>query len=93
MATMKFNQIFSQAVYNFSVEKATWGEKENKEYVTSIVRAATNGAMFDARCFNIPREEVTNLIYWRELDAMRNSVQMVGQANFSHKQLNKKIRK
>ena len=44
-------------------------------------------AMFDARCFNIPKEEVTNLIYWRQLDATRNSIQMLGQANFSHSQL------
>ena len=43
--------------------------------------------MFDARCFNVPKEETANLIYWRQLDAARNSVQMVGQANFSHKQL------
>ena len=43
--------------------------------------------MFDARVFNIPKEEVTNLIYWRQLDAIRNSIQMVGQANFSHSEL------
>ena len=47
-------------------------------------------AMFDARVFNIPKEEVTNCIYWRQLDASRNSIQMVGQANFSHKELHKK---
>ena len=47
-------------------------------------------AMFDARAFNIPREEVTNLVYWRQLDATRNSIQMVGQANFSHKELQNK---
>ena len=46
--------------------------------------------MFDARCFNIPKEEVTNLIYWRQLDASRNSIQMVGRANFSHKELQNK---
>jgi tRNA(His) 5'-end guanylyltransferase len=46
--------------------------------------------MFDARCFNIPKEEVTNLIYWRQVDAARNSVQMVGQANFSHTELQDK---
>jgi tRNA(His) 5'-end guanylyltransferase len=46
--------------------------------------------MFDSRVFNIPKEEVTNLIYWRQLDAARNSVQMVGQANFSHKELQHK---
>ena len=44
-------------------------------------------AMFDARCFNIPKEEVTNYIYWRQLDATRNSIQSCGQANFSHKEL------
>ena len=52
--------------------------------------AADKGAMFDARCFNIPKEEVTNYIYWRQLDATRNSIQMVGQANFSHKELHGK---
>ena len=45
------------------------------------------GAMFDARVFNIPKEEITNYFYWRQLDASRNSIQMVGQANFSHKEL------
>jgi tRNA(His) 5'-end guanylyltransferase len=45
------------------------------------------GAMFDARVFNIPKEEACNLVYWRQLDAARNSVQMVGQANFSHNEL------
>ena len=49
-------------------------------------------AMFDSRCFNIPIEEVTNLIYWRQLDAIRNSIQMVGQANFSQKELQGKGR-
>lgn len=90
MATMKFNQVFTQAVYDFSIEKAAWGEKENKEYTASIVRAATTGAQFDARCFNVPREEVTNLLYWRQIDATRNAVQMIGQKYFSHKQLHEK---
>lgn len=52
--------------------------------------AISNGAMFDARCFNVPKEDVCNNIYWRQLDATRNSIQMVGQANFSHKQLQNK---
>ena len=53
-------------------------------------KALKKGAMFDARAFNVPREEVTNFIYWRQLDATRNSIQMVGQANFSHKELQNK---
>ena len=48
------------------------------------------GAMFDSRCFNIPKEEVTNYFYWRQLDATRNSIEMAGHANFSQKQLHKK---
>ena len=47
-------------------------------------------AMFDARCFNIPTEEVTNYFYWRQLDATRNSIEMVGRAYFSHKEHHKK---
>ena len=33
---------------------------------------------------------MTNYFYWRQLDASRNSIQMVGQANFSHKKLQNK---
>jgi tRNA(His) 5'-end guanylyltransferase len=44
-------------------------------------------AMFDSRCFNIPKEEVVNYFIWRQQDATRNSIQMAGQANFSHKEL------
>ena len=61
-----------------------------KNYIQILLKAAEKGAMFDARCFNIPKEEVTNLIYWRQLDATRNSIQMVGQANFSHNELQNK---
>lgn len=61
-----------------------------KDYAQILLNAAHKGAMFDARCFNIPKEEVTNLIFWRQLDAARNSVQMVGQAYFSHKELQNK---
>ena len=64
--------------------------KENQKLEDAYVDAVQKGAMFDARVFNIPKEEVTNLIYWRQLDATRNSIQMVGQANFSHKELHKK---
>lgn len=47
-------------------------------------------ALFDARVFNLPKEEVTNYFIWRQQDASRNSVQMLGRHYFSHKQLHKK---
>lgn len=43
-------------------------------------------AMFDARAFNIPREDVANYFIWRQNDASRNSVQMLARSLFSHKQ-------
>ena len=85
MATMAFNKFF----YNMVMEETAGGEFT--EGIAGIhLNAAEKGAMFDARCFNIPKEEVTNLVYWRQLDATRNSIQMVGQANFSHKELQNK---
>ncbi len=44
--------------------------------------------VFDGRCFNIPREDVTNYFLWRQRDAVRNSVSMAAQAVFSQKDLN-----
>lgn len=44
-------------------------------------------AMFDARVFVLPKEEVCNYFIWRQQDAVRNSIQGLGQANFSQKEL------
>ena len=94
MATMAFNKFFAEEVkrFNYNIPREHNEDLNRKMYDQYAVysRALSKGAMFDARCFNIPKEEVTNLIYWRQVDAARNSVQMVGQANFSHKELHEK---
>lgn len=98
MATMAFNRAFANNVEDFKQYYATeyeiygWYGKGTPEYEMCQIytKAVNKGAMFDASCFNIPKEEVTNLVYWRQLDASRNSIQMVGQANFSHKELQNK---
>ena len=77
MTTMAFNKIFEDNVNDYN-ERETY------------LKALSKGAMFDSRCFNIPVEELTNYFYWRQLDATRNSIQMVGQAKFSHKELQHK---
>ena len=94
MATMAFNKYFKSSVdnnYEYFLEAWNRNEKEEKLF-NSYFKSIEKGAMFDSRCFNIPKEEVTNYIYWRQLDCIRNSVQMVGQANFSEKELHKKNR-
>ena len=94
MATMAFNRIFAEKVKEFIYNDGENYENNSEEYrlCSAYKNAVIKGAMFDARCFNIPKEEVTNLCYWRQDDASRNSIQMVGQANFSHKELHKKSR-
>lgn len=47
-------------------------------------------AFFDCRSFNIPREEVMNCFRWRYQDWLRNSIQMLSQAHFSHRELHGK---
>ena len=88
MVTMIFNKIFEKNCIEYS--RVVPNTELGREVMDAYSKAVEKGAMFDARCFNIPKEEVTNYIYWRQLDATRNSIQMVGQANFSHKELHGK---
>lgn len=47
-------------------------------------------AHFDARAFNMPREEVSNYFLWRARDWERNSVAMYCNRLYSHKQMHGK---
>lgn len=76
IATLAFNRAFLDILH-----------RNNIEVGDIHIKNITKGALFDSRCFNIPKEEVTNCILWRQQDATRNSIQSVGQANFSHKEL------
>ena len=102
MATMAFNKFFDENATAWSdrefakveVDGITVLNPEQQEYwlkhSSAHNRSVVNGAMFDSRAFNIPKEEVNNCLLWRQLDATRNSIQSVAQANFSHKQLHGK---
>lgn len=79
MATFAFNR-------NFARLAALEPEKKTKQ-TNAYTEVASKGAFFDARCFNIPKEEVTNCLLWRQQDATRNSIHMTGRAYFSHKQI------
>jgi tRNA(His) 5'-end guanylyltransferase len=47
-------------------------------------------AHFDGRAFVLPEAEVTNYFLWRQNDAARNSIQMLAQSLYSHKELHGK---
>ena len=84
MATLHFNQAFRTAI-----NEATACKTLDKHTIALLV-ARDKGAMFDARCFNIPASEVCNAFIWRQEDATRNAIQMLGQTHFSHSELHKK---
>ena len=65
MATMAFNKSFYSNIVN-----ARYND-EDLNYLDTLTKAMIKGAMFDARVFNIPKEEVTNLIYWRQMEERR----------------------
>ena len=90
MATMAFNRVFKEEVNAWFGEQTVPISESIAQRYNLYMEKIEKGAMFDARVFNIPKEEVANLIYWRQLDATRNSIQMVGQANFSHSELQNK---
>ena len=82
MATLAFNKIFRNIYDEIDLEDIS-------DYV-DIYQKRFNTALFDSRVFNIPKEEVCNAFIWRQQDATRNAIQMVGSAKFSHKQLQNK---
>ena len=75
MATMEFNRVFTMIAMKDGY---------------AVHRAQAGLAQFDCRAFNLSKEEVTNYLCWRQADATRNSIQMVGQVHFPHRELQNK---
>lgn len=74
MATAKFNQLRSQ---KFIDKKSI-----------NLLGEEFKLAEFDCRVWNVPsRWEAVNTLIWRNQDCIRNSVSMVAQNNFSHREL------
>ena len=91
MATMAFNKYFFKYADEYCDAVAALQDFDIEgEYISILQKALEKGAMFDSRCFNIPEDEVTNCFIWRQQDATRNAIQMLGQRNFSHKELHGK---
>lgn len=91
MATLAFNRLFREAVSRLGHILGCEGiDKEELSRYFDTLESRLDKAIFDSRIFTIPKEEVNNYFIWRQQDCVRNSIQMVGQSNFSHKELHKK---
>ena len=74
LATARFNQLRSQRFINSKS--------------INLLGSEFRLAMFDCRCWTVPNAiEAMNVFRWRQQDCIRNSVRMVAQHNFTHKQL------
>jgi tRNA(His) guanylyltransferase len=92
IATREFNKYYTSYVTEnhflpvsvefMSQEKALAYKKDHNTYYSKIGQA-----IFDSRCFNLPKEEVCNYFIWRQNDATRNSILGYGQSMFSHKEM------
>lgn len=94
MATLFFNKnfvnLYAKEVSHFYDSNGNYESDEFKVLQTHNNAFYNKMAVFDSRAFIIPREEIFNVLYWRQLDCKRNSIQLLGQANFSHSQLQNK---
>ena len=85
MATARFNELRRERVWK---QPFAWDEVARME--PYLIEKQTL-AFFDARVFQISeKEEVVNYFIWRQRDAEKNSVAMLAQSLYSHKELYKK---
>lgn len=83
-----YDQLSSEAWFDYNLQKiVSISAGIASSHFTRYWCENDRIAVFDSRAFNIPREETTNYFVWRQKDWIRNSVQMLAQANFSPKQL------
>lgn len=82
IATLEFNRIFREEIKKIS------GELSSKDI--EVYKNKEMKALFDSRVFNLPIEEVINYFIWRQQDCIKNSVSMVAQAYYSHRELHRK---
>lgn len=75
LMTAHFNKIWSGLYSEGGISREKFGE---------------NPAIFDARAFQAPKEDIANIFLWRIRDWARNSLNMFCRSFFSDKQLNGK---
>lgn len=87
--TFAFSNAYTAELWKNFPEAMRNSNNGTNKYIETLV-AKMGTAMFDARVFSIPKDEVCNCLIWRQQDATRNSIEAVGQANFSQKELHGK---
>lgn len=92
MATSEFNRLRILRELNYQLYfNYNCGSDEKPDIrineLNYLERFMPNMANFDARSFNIPKEDVCNYFVWRQGDASKNSISMLAQSLYSHTEL------
>jgi tRNA(His) 5'-end guanylyltransferase len=85
-----YDHLYTQPWFDYNLQKITSVSASIATAVFNDYMESPYLATFDSRAFNIPKEEVANYFLWRWQDWKRNSIQLLGQSLFSHKELHKK---
>lgn len=83
-----FDKLETEAYFDYNIQKIA--SVAASIAAVNFTNSYKRNGFFDCRCFNIPKEEVVNYFLWRQKDWIRNSVSMLAQSVFSHKQLHGK---
>lgn len=84
-----FDRLNTEAWFNYDVQKMTSVASSLFTAYFNHYMIKTNPdigkiACFDARVFNLPKEEVVNYFIWRQKDWERNSISMLARFYYSH---------
>lgn len=85
-----FDRLTSEAYFDYNIQKMVSITASVASVCFSKPNLFDMTCEFDSRVFNIPKEEVCNYFIARQLDWIRNSIQMLCHANFSHSELHNK---
>jgi tRNA(His) guanylyltransferase len=94
-----FDTLNTEAWFDYNIQKMTSVASGIASAYFSLTFTKGNHfsdnqfSVFDCRVFNMPKEEVTNYFYWRQIDWIRNSISMLSQVYYTTKELHKKKQK
>lgn len=89
LASVYFNQQFYINLVDYRVKNYK-SKNRDVEYENRLLANISSLPVFDSRAFNLSKEEVNNYFVWRQQDAIKNAIQMIGRAYFTHKELENK---
>ena len=84
-----FDKLTTEAWFDYNIQKmcSVAAAFASTRFTSMFCNGkADRQALFDCRVFNIPKEEVVNYFIWRQKDWLRNSIQMLARAYYSHKE-------